>query len=484
MTDTNEKICFVIAPIGKPESDTRKRSDQVLQHIIRPAVESCGYKAVRADKIADPGIITSQIIRHVVDDPLVIADLTEQNANVFYELAIRHAIRKPLIQIIDKVEAIPFDLITMRTIQVDHQNLDSVEEAKTEIRSQIQFLEGNPSSLENPISVSLADRSGSNPLDEIMTQAQDYLEEIERNRDKSYEIIQGMNAESADDDPTKAKQVVEDIRENPQASSTDKAIAEAVSLQEQGDVEEAIKIWRGIADAFEDADRDLAGRAHFSVGYLLYLQEKFEDAIASYDQAVRLKPDYVDAYNNRGNLRDDLGQRSAAIADFDEAIRLKSDYTDAYFNRGITKYHMERYADAVVDFDQAIRLKPDYIEAYLNRGIVKDLLGRHEIALADFDEAIRLKSDYADAYNSRGIAKDQLGHHEAAIVDFDEAIRLKSDYANAYNSRGIAKSSLGRIDEARQDFEKARDLAHKEGNDSLIALAEQELRKLDNREGE
>ena len=174
MTDTNKKICFVIAPIGKPESETRKRSDQVLQHIIRPAVESCGYKAVRADKMDEPGMITNQIIRHVVDDPLVIADLTGQNANVFYELAIRHAIRKPLVQIINKVEDIPFDIITMRTILVDHQNPDSFEEAKTEIKNQIQSLEANSSRLENPISVALADRSGSNQLDEIMTQAQDY----------------------------------------------------------------------------------------------------------------------------------------------------------------------------------------------------------------------------------------------------------------------------------------------------------------------
>ena len=174
MTDTNEKICFVIAPIGKPRSETRKRSDQVLQHVIRPAVECCGYKAVRADEIDEPGIITNQIIRHIIDDPLVIADLTRQNANVFYELAIRHAICKPLVQIIDKVEDIPFDIGAMRTIQVDHQNPESVEEAKTKIRKQIQSLKASPSSSENPISVAFTDRFGSNRLDEIMTRAQDY----------------------------------------------------------------------------------------------------------------------------------------------------------------------------------------------------------------------------------------------------------------------------------------------------------------------
>ena len=108
MTDENVKMCFVIAPIGEPDSETRKRSDQILRHIIRPAVEHRGYEAVRADELDKPGMITSQVIQHVIGAPLVIADLTERNPNVFYELAIRHAIRKPIIQIIRKGENIPF----------------------------------------------------------------------------------------------------------------------------------------------------------------------------------------------------------------------------------------------------------------------------------------------------------------------------------------------------------------------------------------
>jgi hypothetical protein len=151
----SERICFVIAPIGEPESETRKRSDQVLKHVIVPAALGCKYKAVRADQISEPGMITSQVIQHVVDDPLVIADLTERNPNVFYELAIRHAIRKPLVQLIKKGEQIPFDVAGTRTIQVDHRDLDSVEEAKKEITSQIQALEKDSSKLETPISVSL-----------------------------------------------------------------------------------------------------------------------------------------------------------------------------------------------------------------------------------------------------------------------------------------------------------------------------------------
>lgn len=150
-----EKRCFVIAPIGEPESETRKRSDQILRHVISPALADCGYTATRADQISEPGMITSQVIQHIVDDQLVVADLTDRNPNVFYELAIRHAIRKPFVQLIKKGEQLPFDVAGTRTIYVDHHDLDSVEEAKKEIIAQVHSLENDPSNLETPISVSL-----------------------------------------------------------------------------------------------------------------------------------------------------------------------------------------------------------------------------------------------------------------------------------------------------------------------------------------
>lgn len=153
---TQEKVCFVIAPIGNEGTETRKRSDQVLKHIIKPAALECGYKAIRADEISEPGLITSQAIQHIVNAPLVIADLTERNPNVFYELAVRHATRKPLVQLIKKDEQVPFDVAGMRTISIDHHDLDRVEEAKIEIITQIRSIEKKKSDdMETPISASL-----------------------------------------------------------------------------------------------------------------------------------------------------------------------------------------------------------------------------------------------------------------------------------------------------------------------------------------
>lgn len=155
MTKENEKICFVIAPIGEVGSDTRTQSDQVLNYVIRPIVESRGYRAIRADEISEPGIITSQIIQHVVDAALVIADLSGQNPNVYYELAVRHAIQKPFIQIIRKGESIPFDVSGTRTVFIDTRDLDSVEEAKQAIQEQVATIESGTTSLDTPISVAI-----------------------------------------------------------------------------------------------------------------------------------------------------------------------------------------------------------------------------------------------------------------------------------------------------------------------------------------
>jgi len=58
----SQKTCFVIAPIGEPGSETRKRSDKLLKYVIAPTVQACGYAdAIRADQIGEPGIITRQV---------------------------------------------------------------------------------------------------------------------------------------------------------------------------------------------------------------------------------------------------------------------------------------------------------------------------------------------------------------------------------------------------------------------------------------
>ncbi len=318
--------------------------------------------------------------------------------------------------------------------------------------------------------------------------AQILVEKIEAKYGESVSLVaehKKLTAETIANNPDEAGRAAESVQGNPVATLIDRAMAVAIQLQLQGEIEKAVEKWRAIIHIAEGSDDDLAARAYFSVGYLLSQQGKPKDAIAAYDQAIRLKPDYAEAYSNRGSVKGDhLGRHEDAIADYNQAIYLKPDLAEAYNNRGLVQSELGRHEDAIADYDEAIRLKPDYAEAYFNRGNTKIALRQHDAAIADYDEAIRLKPDLAEAYTSRGTAKNKLDHNEAAIADYDKAIRLKPDYAEAYFNRGNTKGKLGRIDEARQDFEKARDLARKAGDDSLVALAGQVLRKLDSQESD
>jgi hypothetical protein len=151
----DNNICFVIAPIGDPGSEIRRRSDQILEFVIQPAAEDCKYnEVIRADQISEQGIITNQVIQHIIEARMVVADLTDRNPNVFYELAIRHAIRRPCVQIIQKGEKIPFDVALVRTIEVDHHDLYSVAAAKLSLVKSMLSMKGNRE-VDSPISAAV-----------------------------------------------------------------------------------------------------------------------------------------------------------------------------------------------------------------------------------------------------------------------------------------------------------------------------------------
>jgi hypothetical protein len=166
--DGERKTCFVICPIGDDNSPVRQHSDRVLRYIISPAVTTCGYaEPERSDRMPRPGDITPQIIERLLNDTLVIADLTERNPNVYYELAVRHAARKPVILIRKQGESIPFDVYQSRAISFDLSIPESIEACITNMKQQIRAVEEDHTSLFNPISTAvdlLGMRGSANPL--------------------------------------------------------------------------------------------------------------------------------------------------------------------------------------------------------------------------------------------------------------------------------------------------------------------------------
>lgn len=150
MPQKNKKQCFVISPIGKKNLEVYTRAKIMLDYIILPAVKK-KYEVVRGDQLPNPGDINDAVIQLLNEAPMAIANLTGQNPNVYYEMAIRHTLGKPLVLVAEEKTELPFDIQMLRVVFVDTTSPKSVEEAKQQILSQIKSYEENPGKFLNPV---------------------------------------------------------------------------------------------------------------------------------------------------------------------------------------------------------------------------------------------------------------------------------------------------------------------------------------------
>lgn len=138
MENTANKTCFVIMPFGeKPDVDGQILDfDRVYQFIIKQAVESLGIQCIRCDEIAESGWIHADMFEQILEADVSIVDITSLNANVFYELGIRHALSAAVTVLIRKKGThAPFNIQGLRVIDYDPRDLASADKAKRQIAS-------------------------------------------------------------------------------------------------------------------------------------------------------------------------------------------------------------------------------------------------------------------------------------------------------------------------------------------------------------
>jgi tetratricopeptide (TPR) repeat protein len=180
----------------------------------------------------------------------------------------------------------------------------------------------------------------------------------------------------------------------------------------------------------------------------LFFSGRYAEAIAAYQQAVQLKPDYHQAWSNQGSALFHLQRYPEAISAYNRALSIHPDYPEAWNNKGGALSKLGQYEEALAAYDRAVELKPDYVEAWNNRGLALMELKRYKESVASYNRAVKLKPDYVEAWNNRGLAFAAADLHDHALRCFEKAQSLNPDYLDSYRNQGVSLAALERYPEA------------------------------------
>ena len=193
---------------------------------------------------------------------------------------------------------------------------------------------------------------------------------------------------------------------------------------------------------------------HNNLGGVLLRQRRFDEAVAHYSAAARLKPEFL-YYFNLANAFVDAGKPVEAVANYQQALRLDPGSSAAHHNLGLALQAQGQPDAAMAEFRAALKLQPDYESAEHHLANRLADAGRLEEAIAHYLAALRLDPNHAESYNGLGICYAMQGKLPEAERQFREAVRLNPDHPGAQSNLGNALGAQNKVDEAIPHYLKA-----------------------------
>lgn len=195
--------------------------------------------------------------------------------------------------------------------------------------------------------------------------------------------------------------------------------------------------------------------AENNLGLALLAAGRQEEAIAHWEGAIRLKPDYPEAHFNIGRTLFKMGDFGRAAASFRRALLLRPHLAAYHYNLGTALARLHQLPEAIGHLRQAVDIQPEFAEAHHNLGSVLLEAGRLPEAIEQYEETVQLEPKHRDAHYNLGLAFYRSKRLDDAREQFRRVLRLDPNYSAAHNALGVALNDAGRLDEAIEQFEQA-----------------------------
>lgn len=189
------------------------------------------------------------------------------------------------------------------------------------------------------------------------------------------------------------------------------------------------------------------------LGYDLEQAGHMPEALASFEQALRLNPAYTRAHLNLARAFARLGRYGDAIAEFQRSLALDRDNGQAEAELADAFMQEGRAADALPHWQAALREAPNWAQGYCSLGYALFMSGRIQSAVSAYRAAVRLDPKSAPAWDGLGNALLAGGNPSGAIDACERAVRLQRSFGEAQNTLGVALARSGRPDLAIGHFE-------------------------------
>jgi tetratricopeptide (TPR) repeat protein len=192
-----------------------------------------------------------------------------------------------------------------------------------------------------------------------------------------------------------------------------------------------------------------------NLGTALQEEGRLDDAIAFYQKALEVRPDYALALGNLGIALERSGRMDQAVGDFKRTLELDPDNVKVQNNFGLILSGSGRFDEAIAHYQKALESKPAYVEARYNLAIALEGKGEWDAAIAQLQNTLEIMPDFAPAHNNLGNALRRVNRLDEAIAHYRKAVESKPDYALAYANLGGALLQKGEGGEAIAAFQKA-----------------------------